>query len=96
MNKESEFLAQPEQETKYLALRNHFAGLAMQVLLVDATSMDNVASNSYHMADAMLKAREDSNTFDKKVCSVCKTTENIEWVGGFQEYRCDSSECIPY
>jgi len=41
-----------------LELRDHFAGLAMQVLLVDATSMNNAASNSYDMADEMLKARE--------------------------------------
>ena len=40
------------------ALRDHFAGLAMQVLLVDATSMNNAASNSYDMADLMLAERE--------------------------------------
>ena len=41
----------------HMTMRDHFAGLAMQVLLVDATSMYNVASNAYDMADAMLKAR---------------------------------------
>ena len=42
-----------------LELRDHFAGLAMQVLLVNAASMNNViASNAYDMADAMLKERE--------------------------------------
>ena len=38
-------------------LRDHFAGLAMQVLLVDATSMNNAASNAYDMADLMLAER---------------------------------------
>jgi len=41
-----------------ITLRDHFAGLAMQVLLVDATSMNNAAINSYDMADAMLAERE--------------------------------------
>ena len=39
-------------------LRDHFAGLAMQVLLVDATNMNNAASNAYEMADAMMAERE--------------------------------------
>ena len=43
------------------ALRDHFAGLAMQVLLVDATSMNNAASNAYDMADLMLAEREKGN-----------------------------------
>ena len=38
-------------------LRDHFAGLAMQVLLVDATSMNNAARNAYDMADLMLAER---------------------------------------
>jgi hypothetical protein len=40
-----------------ISLRDHFAGLAMQVLLVDATSMNNTASNAYDMADLMLAER---------------------------------------
>ena len=39
-------------------LRDHFAGLAMQVLLVTATSMNNAARNAYDMADMMLAERE--------------------------------------
>ena len=39
------------------SLRDHFAGLAMQVLLVDATSMNNAARNAYDMADLMLAER---------------------------------------
>ena len=38
-------------------LRDHFAGLAMQVLLVTATSMNNAARNAYDMADMMLAER---------------------------------------
>ena len=41
-----------------ISLRDHFAGLAMQVLLVDATSMNNAARNAYDMADLMLTERE--------------------------------------
>ena len=40
------------------ALRDHFACAAMQVLLVDATSMNNAASNAYDMADLMMAERE--------------------------------------
>ena len=56
------FLSQPESLREGLreeiSLRDHFAGLAMQVLLVDATSMNNTASNAYDMADLMLAERE--------------------------------------
>ena len=44
-----------------MTLRDYFAGLAMQVLLVDATSMNNAASNAYDMADLMLAERERGN-----------------------------------
>ena len=37
-----------------ISLRDHFAGLAMQGLLVDATSMNNAARNAYDMADLMM------------------------------------------
>ena len=40
-----------------ISLRDHFAGLAMQVLLVTATSMNNAARNAYDMADMMLAER---------------------------------------
>ena len=28
-------------------------------------------------------------------CCICKTNENVEWVGGYQAYRCNSKDCIP-
>ena len=59
-------LDQPEQDLREglrediregITLRDHFAGLAMQVLLVDATSMNNAALNAYDMADLMMAER---------------------------------------
>ena len=29
-------------------------------------------------------------------CSVCGTTENVKYMGGFQPYLCDSIDCIPF
>jgi hypothetical protein len=29
-------------------------------------------------------------------CSVCKTTEDVHYVGGYQAYRCFSPDCIPF
>lgn len=29
-------------------------------------------------------------------CSVCGTTENVKYVGGFQPYLCNSVDCIPF
>jgi hypothetical protein len=40
-----------------ITLRDAIAIAAMQVLLVDATSMNNAASNAYDMADALLEER---------------------------------------
>jgi regulator of replication initiation timing len=43
---------------KQEALRDHFAGLAMQTLPKDIPDMETLARLSYNMADAMLKERE--------------------------------------
>lgn len=32
----------------------------------------------------------------KPECCICKTNKNVEWVGGFQAYRCNSKECFSY
>ena len=32
----------------------------------------------------------------KPECCICKTNKNVEWVGGFQAYRCNSKECFPF
>jgi hypothetical protein len=32
----------------------------------------------------------------KPTCSVCGTTENVRWVGGYQPYLCNSQDCIPF
>ena len=29
-------------------------------------------------------------------CSVCGTTENVKYMGGYQPYLCDSEDCIPF
>lgn len=43
---------------KDMTLRDHFAGLAMQVLIAnDETSLGEDANDAYMVADAMLKAR---------------------------------------
>lgn len=33
---------------------------------------------------------------EKSTCSVCGTSENVSWVGGYQPFLCDSSDCIPF
>ncbi len=46
-------------EEKGMTLRDHFAGLAMQKLMMDETiPMSEIADGAYLMADFMLKARE--------------------------------------
>ena len=29
-------------------------------------------------------------------CSICGTTENVKYVGGYQPYLCGSVDCIPF
>lgn len=29
-------------------------------------------------------------------CCICGTTENVKYVGGYQDYRCPSRECVPF
>jgi len=32
----------------------------------------------------------------KPKCSVCGTTENVKYMGGYQPYLCESIDCIPF
>jgi hypothetical protein len=41
-----------------MIMRDHYAGLAMQILKEDIWNFDLLSTNAYELADAMLKARE--------------------------------------
>jgi hypothetical protein len=41
------------------ALRDYFAGLAMQEIIHEGFDLDETATRAYQIADAMLKAREE-------------------------------------
>ena len=43
---------------KDMTMRDHYAGLAMQILKEDIWNFDLLCKNAYELADAMLKARE--------------------------------------
>jgi hypothetical protein len=72
MNKESAFPRPASRGNNYLTgeedvvvdpqkgmtLRDYFAGQAMQGLIARYSSPETIANVAYHMADAMLKARE--------------------------------------
>lgn len=42
------------------------------------------------------KIEEQEKFAPKHKCSVCGTTENITYMGGYQPYLCDSVDCIPF
>ena len=39
---------------------------------------------------------EQEKVAPKLRCSVCGTTENVMYMGGYQPYLCDSVDCIPF
>jgi hypothetical protein len=39
---------------------------------------------------------EQEKVAPKPKCSVCGTTENVKYMGGYQPYLCDSIDCIPF
>lgn len=39
---------------------------------------------------------EQQKVAPKPKCSVCGTTENVKYMGGYQPYLCDSEDCIPF
>jgi hypothetical protein len=43
---------------KDMTMRDHYAGLAMQILKEDIWDFALLSTNAYELADAMLKARE--------------------------------------
>lgn len=59
---------------KDMTLRDHFAGLAMQLLFADGfVSQDKITKLAYQMADAMLKERnraKQKNTVENKLHSM--------------------------
>ena len=39
---------------------------------------------------------EEKRVKAKPKCSLCGTTENVRWEGGYQPWLCGSRECIPF
>lgn len=39
---------------------------------------------------------EQEKVVPRHKCSVCGTTENVRWVGGYLPYLCDDVDCIPF
>ena len=53
----------------------------------------NVYFKGFHLFKGWLGFYE---RFGVQECSVCGTTKNVKYVGGYQPYRCGSVDCIPF
>jgi hypothetical protein len=53
----TDWMAKTGGYAKDMTLRDHFAGLAMQGMLMKSTAYEVIAQYAYIMADAMLKER---------------------------------------
>lgn len=67
----------------------------MYCFMVDATSNDGPWP-SFKEVKQHFGVEEQEKVAPKPKCSVCGTTENVRYMGGYQPYLCDSVDCIPF
>lgn len=62
--------------------------------LVGATEVHNQREQDF----VNTAAKKMTEHFTKRIpkCSICGTTENVTYMGGYQPYLCDSNDCIPF
>ena len=62
-----------------------------RVRVMKAHDKDTVKTIKKHFG-----IKEQQKVAPKPKCSVCGTTENVRYMGGYQPYLCDSVDCIPF
>ena len=56
----------------------------------------DIAVKIEHRIKQHFGVEEQEKVAPKPKCSVCGTTENVRYMGGYQPYLCDSVDCIPF
>jgi hypothetical protein len=92
-----------EQEIKFAEL---IVRKCAKVSEDDITDGDACCTNTAYRIASQIKEhfgvevecnQEEQEKFaPKHKCTVCGTTENVRWMGGYQPYLCDSVDCIPF
>jgi hypothetical protein len=72
------------------------AKCAEQVDALRAPHGNEQVEYALHMAEKKIQELATPYVRPKPKCHVCGTTENVRYMGGYQEYLCDSAECIPF
>ena len=56
----------------------------------------DIAVKIEHRIKEHFGVEERQKVAPKPKCSVCGTTENVKYMGGYQPYLCDSEDCVPF
>ena len=95
-------LAVPETYTRLsynqvLKIKQVFAELIVRDVVEQIITRERTDGEWYQ--DDIFKhfgVEEQQKVAPKPKCSVCGTTENVKYMGGYQPYLCDSEDCIPF
>ena len=77
----------------------NFAELIVRECLVIVDEEGSHEGGSIRSMEAIKQhfgVEEQEKVAPKPKCSVCGTTENVRYMGGYQPYLCDSVDCIPF
>ena len=69
--------------------------LAQVFHTIEDEEQDNISGSIRDRIKKHFGVNEQEKIVSKPKCSVCGTTENVTWMGGYQPWLCDSRECIP-
>jgi hypothetical protein len=95
-----------ESDGELVFSKEKFAELIVRECMACSTWVGKVNNNAIepvHTAHAINQCikkqfgvEEQEKVAPKPKCSVCGTTENVRYMGGYQPYLCDSVDCIPF
>lgn len=90
-----------ETDWEYRAANARYEAFAVSIVRECAKVYWNIDNGEQHSeyVDALKKhfgVEEQQKVAPNPKCSVCGTTENVRYMGGYQPYLCDSVDCIPF
>ncbi len=95
-------VSQPDQEDFDAMWEEKFAELIVRECAYIVENSPWRLKRGYKAIDQAILVKqhfgveEQEKVVSKPRCSVCGTTKNVTYMGGYQPYLCDSEDCIPY
>lgn len=86
----------PAYAKHLLMVRSKFAELIIKECIRIANTAGETDPYPGNLIKEHFGVEEQEKVVPRHKCSVCGTTENVRWVGGYLPYLCDDVDCIPF